>query len=65
MTKPNDSNESRMLQRVRAWRTQAFEARQTGDASEQTRRTQELLRRFGLKLATAPPKRVPRRDSAA
>lgn len=54
MTTSPEPNESRMLQLVRRWRREAYEARpQTGE--ERRKQEAELLGRFGLKPMTGRP----------
>jgi uncharacterized protein (DUF2336 family) len=46
-TKPT-SHESKMLEEVRRWRKEAFEADQARSPEERVSHLAELLRRFGL-----------------
>lgn len=57
MTTNQEPRESRMLELVRRWRRESYEAEPKSEAERQ-KREDELLRRFNVKAAPEhPPKR--------
>lgn len=52
------TNESKMLQQVRKWRREAFEADLKRSESERESDKQELVRRFGLNYREPARKRA-------
>ena len=53
MTKKMNPPESEMLQQVRRWRREAYQAERARSQQERTRRQRELADRYGLQRAGA------------
>ena len=60
MTTKPIPHESKMLEEVRRWRNEAFEADQARSPEERASHLAELLRRFGLSI-DGPNRVAPRR----
>jgi len=61
MTKNEKPRESSMLERVRRWRREAYEADQSAPDEARSKKLRELAQRYGLKVSIRQPRQQRRR----